>query len=338
MIVKKIKLIKVLSLLLGLGTVMALFQCKPEHAEKVLIPEQANKFVWIYKPSGDHFFGPNTKNLREGMWYDNWVPNDHTFVKDKEGKWHIFGITHPLVKTDPLNVGIHEGEYASFHAIGSANNFAESLEEHHFTDLEKVLTPKDRPGEALANHAPYIFKKDGLYQMIYGPSPIRLAQSKDLSIWETKGELFSDKDGARDPNLLFHDGTYYIVYCSVKSVRITESEDLITWSKPKTILKTNKFDPESPSLLFFNDTFYLFVCSWDGNWDKKEIQGAYQHKTYVYRADDPLNFGVDNENEITTLNAHAPEIFQDKTGQWYISSVEWPNRGVSIDSLKWVTN
>ena len=74
------------------------------------------------------------------------------------------------------------------------------------------------------------------------------------------------------------------------------------------------------------------MCSWDGVWDRKEIQGAYQHKTYVYQSYDPLDFG--NE-AITTLNSHAPEIFQDEEGQWYISSVEWPNRGVSVDRLTW---
>jgi arabinan endo-1,5-alpha-L-arabinosidase len=37
-----------------------------------------------------------------------------------------------------------------------------------------------------------------------------------------------------------------------------------------------------------------------------------------------------------TLNAHAAEIFQGENGQWYISSVEWPYRGVSVDKLYWI--
>lgn len=318
---------------LGLSTI--LIQCKTKGTEKVYIPKQANEFVWVYQPAGDHFFGPDTKRLKQGEWYDDWVPNDHTFVKGENGKWHIFGITHPLVETSPLNVGIHEGEYASFHAVSSSSNFKETLNEHHYSDLPKVLTPNDRPGEPLSNHAPYIIVKDGLYHMIYGPSPIRLAVSSDLLKWELKGELFSDPDGARDPNILLHNGTYYAVYCSVKSVRLTKSNDLINWSEPETILKTNKFDPESPSLIYFNKSFYLFVCSWDGNWDEVDIQGAYQYKTYVYLSPDLFDFGIDDEKEITTLKSHAPEIFKDEDGQWYISSVEWPNRGVSVDKLRW---
>jgi beta-fructofuranosidase len=159
--------------------------------------------------------------------------------------------------------------------------------------------------------------------------------SSDLSKWNIKGNLFHENDGARDPSLLLHNGTYYMVYCSVKSVRLRKSRDLIHWTESKTIFKSKTFDPESPSLIYFNKSFYLFVCSWDGIWDGMDIQGAYQHKTYVLHSKDPLNFGIDDEKQITTLKSHAPEIFQDEDGQWYISSVEWPYRGVSIDTLKW---
>ena len=33
------------------------------------VPRQANEYVWVYKPSGDYFFGPDTKHLKEGEWY-----------------------------------------------------------------------------------------------------------------------------------------------------------------------------------------------------------------------------------------------------------------------------
>jgi len=126
-----------------------------------------------------------------------------------------------------------------------------------------------------------------------------------------------------------------MVYCSVRSVRLRQSKDLIRWSEPETIFTSTRFDPESPYLIYLNNSFYLFVCSWDGIWDGKDIQGAYQHITYVYHSYNVLDFGVDNEKQITTLKSHAPEIFQDEDEQWYISSVEWPYRGVSVDMLKW---
>lgn len=328
-----------------IGFPFLLIQCKNMEEAKLLVPKQDNEFVWIYKPAGDYFFGPDTDYLKEGGWYEEWVANDHTFVKAEDGRWHIFGITHPLVESDPLQEGIHDGEYGSFHAISRAISFMESMEKFHYTDLPKILTPKERPGETLANHAPYIIKKDGLYHMVYGHSPIRLAVSSDLYDWIPKGNLFTEVEGARnteqlfgdarDPNLLFHDGRYYIVYCSARSVNLRTSSDLMHWSEAQTILNTETFDPESPSLIFYNNTFYLFVCSWDGIWDQKEIVGAYQHKTYVIQSDDPLDFGTDDEKQVALLNAHAPEIFQDESGQWYISSVEWPNRGISVDRLSW---
>lgn len=321
--------------ILFLGLSILFHQCQGAGQEKVYVPKQANAYVWIYKPAGDIFFGPDTKHLKGGQWYNEWIPNDHTFVKDAKGKWHIIGITHPLVETDPLREGIHEGEFASFHAISSASNFKETLKEHHYSDLPKVLPPQERPGEPLANHAPYIVKKDGLYHMVYGPSHIRLAVSKDLSKWEPKGNLFSESDGARDPSLLLHNGTFYVVYCSVKGVRLRKSKDLIHWSEPETIFKSKNFDPESPSLLYYNNSFYLFVCAWDGIWDQRDIQGAYQHQTYVLNSNDLLDFGVDDEKQIATLKSHAPEIFQGEDGHWYISSVEWPNRGISVDKLQW---
>ncbi|MBT6146109.1 MAG: hypothetical protein HOH74_11800, partial [Gemmatimonadetes bacterium] len=77
----------------------------------------------------------------------------------------------------------------------------------------------------------------------------------------------------------------------------------------------------------------LFVCGWDGEWDRVDLQGAYQHKTYVYQSDDPMKFAL--ESEVAVIDAHAPEIIQDEEGDWFISSVEWPHRGVSIARLVW---
>ena len=171
--------------------------------------------------------------------------------------------------------------------------------------------------------------------MIYGPSPIRLAVSGDLKKWDLKGTLFTEEKGARDPSLLLHKGLYHMVYCSERSVLLRTSEDLLHWSSPSTIYRAYLYDPESPSLIYYEGTFYLFVCSWNGVWDGKEIQGAYQHVTYVLHSEDPYDFGKDRARQIATLNSHAPEIFQDESGAWFISSVEWPNRGVSVDRLFW---
>ena len=264
-----------------------------------------------------------------GRHYDEWVPNDHCFAKDPSGRWHAFGITHPRTDLD----SVHLGENQSFHAVAPVGSLKNALKEGAWKDLPKVLPPAERPGEISANHAPYIVRRNGLYQMVFGPTPIRHAVSKDLCAWTPRGTLGNTPAG-RDPSVLFWNDTYHLVTCGVHDVRIATSKDFEVWKQHKPLLTMKEgIDPESPSIVRYNNTFYLFVCGWNGIWDRKELQGAYQHVTYVYRSDNPLHF--DLEDEVTTVNAHAPEIFQDEEGDWYISSVEWPRRGVSIARLAW---
>ena len=78
------------------------------------------------------------------------------------------------------------------------------------------------------------------------------------------------------------------------------------------------------------------MCSWKkGQCDRIDLMGAYTHSAHIYASHEISNFGIDNEKEITVLNTHAPEIFQGEDGQWYISSVVYPDMGVSIDKLEW---
>jgi len=310
--------------IIAINIIILITACKYGNHKKQ-VPVQENNFIWIYKPQGDIFPGPSTTQLEAGKYYDDWVPNDHTFVKDAEDIWHIFGITHPVTTTE----NVHEGEFLSFHAKASENGL---LSDQGFIDLPKVLPPDDRPGEKLENQAPFVIQKEGLYYMFYGPSPIRLAVSKDMLYWDLKGILFSEEKGARDPSLIFSNNKYHMIYCTERKVALRTSIDLYNWSEPTIIYESSDFDPESPSIVVKDKSFYLFVCSWDGIWDKKDIQGAYQYKTYVYSSK-KINDFQDRE-PITTLNAHAPEIFQHED-QWFISSVEWPNRGISIDRLSW---
>jgi beta-fructofuranosidase len=224
---------------------------------------------------------------------------------------------------------VHEGEFQAFHAKEPETGF---LSPKAWLDLPKVLPHSERSGEQLSLFAPYIIKREGLYYMIYSPSPIRYAISKDLMNWEAKGRIFNDKHGSRDPSIFEYNGLYYIIYCTERKVGLRTSKDLVNWSAPKIIYESEDFDPESPSIIVKDDGFYLFMCAWDGVWDRKEVIGAYQHKTYVYYSTNVEDF-FDRE-PITMLNAHAPEIFEHE-GQWYISSVTWPERGVSIDKLEW---
>ena len=294
------------------------------------VPKIKGEYVNIYKPAGDVFPGPSVGELVAGRYYEEWIPNDHCFVKDNTGHWHVFGITHP--RTSLQN--IHQGEHQSFHSVAPEGSLKHVMQEGIWKDLPKVLPPLERPNEAPAHHAPHIIKRKALFHMIYGPTPIRYAVSKDLHKWVPRGTLGNAPSG-RDPNILYWNNMYYLIVCGIRDVRIATSQDFEHWNQHAPILKMKKgIDPESPFIISYNKTFYLFVCGWDGRWDRKNLQGAYQHVTYVYQSDDPLHF--DYKNIVTELTAHDPEILCDEQGDWYISSAEWPYRGVSIARLVWV--
>ncbi len=295
----------------------------------IKIPRIDGEYITVYKPAGDIFPGPDEAELRAGKLYNEWVPNDHCFVTDARGRWHAFGITHPLTGFD----NVHAGENQSFHAIAPEGILTAALGEGTWNDLPKVLPPAARPCEIRANHAPYIVRHDDLYYMIYGPTPLRYATSLDLLEWTPRGELSNAPEG-RDPNILLWNNTYHLLVCEPPYVRMAVSTDLVHWEGHRSILRMEgNLAAESPTLIRHNGTFYLFVCAWDGIWDKNNIQGAYQHITHVYQSDEPCRF--DSNQEIARLNAHASEIFQDEASNWYISSAEWPHRGVSIACLGW---
>jgi len=294
-----------------------------------LVPRLAGEYVTVYRPDGDVYPGPGTAELVAGTWYADWVPNDHMVLRGPDGAWHAFGITHPLTST----ARVHDGEYLSFHARSPQGSLREVLQDGLWADLPKVLPPGERPAERLENHAPFIVQHGGQYHMFYGPSPIRRAVSTDLLAWTPVGPVFAETEGARDPNLLLWEGVYHLVFCSLDEVRLCTSRDLLTWSESTTILRLPAgIAPESPVLIRYAGTFYLFVCGWDGIWDQREVAGAYQHVTYVFRSEQPDRFlGA----EIARLDAHAPEVFQDEVGDWFISSAEWPAHGISIAPLTW---
>ncbi len=308
----------------------AAMQLHGQSKQVVKVPRIVGEYTTVYRPTADFFPGPDTSELKDGRRYDEWVPNDHAIIKGPDGRWNMFGITHPL--TSPK--AIHEGEFQSFHALAPTGNLKDVLSAGAWKDLPKLLRAADRPGEVPEFYAPYVIQQGQSYYMFYGPNPIRLATSPDLEAWTPQGPLFNDEPSTRDPDVILWQGVYYLVYCSENNVVLRTSKDLRHWGLPQTILRmSDGIAPESPSVVRQDGTFYLFVCSWNGIWDGKTVQGAYQHRTHVYQSDDLLKF--DSRKEVTILDSHAPEVFQGEDGQWYISSAEWPSRGVSIARLIW---
>lgn len=302
------------------------------------VPRVDGPFLRVYQPAEAVYPGPDSEHFHSGRSYAEWVPNDHAIVKGPDGRWHLLGITHP--KPDDFQpprynpATVHEAEWLLFHAVAPPGKLKEQLQEGAWRDAAKVLAPGDRPGEPREIYAPFVVRKDDVFQMVYGPTSMRLATSTDLYDWRPAGSLFSERGGARDPSVFLHDGRYVMIYIADNSIFARRSRDLQHWDdEPREILRIPPGRaPESPSIVEHAGQFYLFYCVYDS---ADEINGAYDYRTYVYRSPNPLDF--QRAPCVAELKAHAPEIFQDEDGDWFITSVEWPQRGVSIAPLAWTT-
>jgi len=297
--------------------------------KKCLVPLIVSDYTLIYDPQGDVFPGPDTKDLKTGIYYPLWQPNDHCFVKGPDQHWHSFGITHPASEPGQSR---HQGEFASFHAVSAGKTFESSFRKGSWIDKPKVLPPAQRPGESSANHAPTIVKQGKLFKMIYGPIPFRMAVSKDLYVWKPTGPIRINEKSGRDPSLMVWKGTYYLVYCSGNVVKASTSKDLVEWTEPVEIYKGEvaTYQCESPTLKRNDGKFYLFWCLWD---TAGKNNNGYDARSFVYCSKNPLDFH--GQPLVTELATHAPEIFQGEDKQWYISSAQYPNRGINVAQLSW---
>jgi beta-fructofuranosidase len=286
------------------------------------IPRIGGEYSRIYFPEAGPFAGPDSENLTAGQFIENWIPNDHTFVKDPEGRWHAFGITGPET---PKN---HEAEWQAFHIVSEPRPVRELMDRRHWTEHPKVLAAADRPGERKDLWAPFVVEQDGLYHMFYGPCEMRMAVSENLFDWEPQGAVFEQEGHARDPWIVDIGGLWHMVYIAGSDLYIRASKNLREWSDTpvKIFSMPRPGAPESPMLIQYKGLYYLFWTIHDGH------NGPYDNRTFVYCSSNPLDFS--GSNELTMLTAHAPELIDDG-GQWFISSVERPRRGVSLALLVW---
>ena len=299
----------------------------PIPAGRCFVPKVVGDFVLIYKPQPDVYSGPSTAHYTNGVTYSNWRPNDHTFIKGHDGRWHCFGITKP--HGAPGAAQHHEAEGVAFHAVAPVGSFAAvAFKPHVWSDWPKITV-----GDC--GWAPFILKIGREYTII--GSHLGRSTSLDLNTWTDRGKL-PIKGYGRDPNVLYCNKTYYLYRCATNGVSLATSADFTTWSDPVIIFKPAiaTHQTESPSVIPYAGRFYLFWCLWDRTDPSICDHGAqpgYCARTYVYCSDKPDDFR--NAPLVARLRAHAPEIFQDEQGQWYISSADWPQRGVSVAPLAW---
>ena len=296
------------------------------------LPEITGDYVRIYKPQPDVFTLVDTRNYKSGKTYNNWQTNDHTFIKGPDNKWHCFGITKP---NDVMNDGVHEGEGLCFHAVAPPGDLEQAFLPESWMDQAKL----DVAG---SGWAPYAIKIGDTYSLINSSNGH--AQSKDLYKWEDSGRL-PIKSGMRDPNIMYWSDTYYLVRCNNRSVSLVTSTDFVNWSDPVDIFiaPVASWNCESPTLIHHNNTFYLIWCLWDRQGSGAQLPALYEghnpstydYRSYVYASTTPMDFN--NRPPVAELKAHAPEIIKDEKGDYFISSTDYPLRGINLARLKWIS-
>ncbi|HTB84003.1 MAG TPA: family 43 glycosylhydrolase [Candidatus Sulfotelmatobacter sp.] len=274
-------------------------------------------FVKIYDPG----VGENEK----------WYINDHCFIRDEHGLWHLFGIT----RQEP----------------------ARPMEEIHFahaTATTLLQQPWDKQPFALdvATNAPWnevhlwapdVIYHNGLYYMYYcagdkdhSKYKIHLATSPDLGTWlrSPKNPMVVDGFDARDPYILRVSNKWVMYYCATSKpergnhvVACVTSDDLLTWTNRQIVftdptIGTSAGPTESPFVVQHGDSWYLFIGPRDG-----------YDGTDVFVSRDPFHWDI--ADKVGHFPAHAAEIVRDTDGKWYISRAGWGRGGVYLAPLVW---
>lgn len=324
-----------LSMIILGSLIWTLGACKTEKTDAsqstIGIPKIVSDYVLIYNPQPDVYTQSSTKNYIKGETYNTWQPNDHTFIKDENGRWHCIGITRP---DDVLLDGEHEAGGQKFHALAPEGTLEQAFTPETWIDQEKFVF----------GGAPYIQKIEETYHLVN--SAYEHMTSTDLYNWKKERKLKIKREAGkdtRDPNFLYWEGTYYMVNCNDRSINLITSTDFQNWSEPIDIYvaQEESWICESPSLIFREGKFYLFWCLWDSSDDREELLSlykdhtpwSYDYRTFVLVSDTPTDFM--NKKPIAQLKAHAPEIIQDEKGNWFISSADYPRRGINMARLNW---
>ena len=270
--------------------------------------------------------------------------NDHTFIRDGAGTWHLIGITHEEPAAPHDETHLAHATAPSLHGPWTKQPFALSADPSH--------------GETQL-WAPHVIRHDGRYWMFVcagGPSPsayrIHLAASDDCVTWtrHPRNPLVVDGYEARDPMVLRVDDRWVMYYTATATpeggahvVVATESDDLVTWHG-RTIVYTDEEEgtfggpTESPFVVERAGRFHLFIGpDWRGLLDSFERDGRYDpaayRRTRVLASDDPLHF--DAAGEVGVIDAHAAEVVLDGDGSWWVSHCGWGQRGVYLAPLRW---
>ncbi|MEU4345753.1 glycosyl hydrolase family 32 [Nocardia sp. NPDC023852] len=272
---------------------------------------RAGAFARIYDPSADE----------QRPWYIN----DHTLVRDLDGRWHMFGITHPE-PADPYD----ETEFAHATAAWLGGPWRK----------RPPALRVDRDYGETHLWAPYVVGAHRRYYMFYAAggadrtcSALNLAISTDLFHWtrHQTGPLFRDGYDARDPMVARVGDQWVMYYCATSApaeghhvVAYRTSTDLVHWGNRHIAYTdptrgTEAGNTESPFVVRYDGWWYLFIGP----------RPCYVG-TEVFRSDSPFRFRIGDK--VGHIAAHAAEVVHDND-RWWITSAGWGQNGVHLAPL-----
>jgi beta-fructofuranosidase len=273
-----------------------------------------------------------------------WYVNDHTFVRDEGGTWHLIGITH-------------EEPMAPFEERDLLHATAPALR-GPWTKQPDALSTDAAWGETHL-WAPHVVHHDGTYWMFYcagGASKsayrIHLATSTDCWSWtrHPASPVVVDGFEARDP-MVCRLGDRWAMYYTATSdpsgghfvVAVAFSDDLVHWTDRHVAYRdpmtgTMAGPTESPFVFERDGRWYLLIGpDWEGLVRSMEETGRYDlacyRRTRVLASDDPLAF--DLAGQVGVIDAHAAEVVVDEDGAWWVSHCGWGQGGVHLAPVVW---
>lgn len=281
-----------------------------------------------------------------------WYINDHTFVRDHTGTWHLIGITQVEPLDPKTELHLAHATAPDLHGPWTKQPFC--------------LSTDPALGETHL-WAPHVIHHDDRYRMFVcagGASPalyrIHLATSEDCWTWERHpaNPVIVDGFEARDPMVLRVDDRWIMYYTATLSgtdepsphiVAAAESDDLIHWSGRHVVyadelIGTMAGPTESPFVVERDGTYFLFLgpnfraqveSFRTGRWKMQEWGDVPGYRgTTVLASNDPLSF--DAADQVGYLDAHAAEVIVDVDGSTWVSHCGWGQGGVYLAPLSWV--
>lgn len=276
----------------------------------------ASEFWKIYDPS-----------QLEGV---PWYINDHCFIRDESGLWHMFGITH-AEPANPLD------EKFLAHAT------SKELAAPQWEKQPHVMYAQKDPWREVHVWAPHVIRVEDLYYMYYCAGDedhsrykIHLATSPDLWTWQRHplNPMTVDGYDARDPMILRYKDKWIMYYTATSRpeggnhiVACAESGDLLRWNNRKVVFchsrqGTYEGPTESPFVVHRNGKYYLFVCT-----------NTPYRNTAVYESDNPFHWEMDHQ--VGDIPAHAAEVLHPDEEHWFISRAGWGEGGLYLAELHW---